>query len=178
MAWIEPSLNKSVSGDGIYIDIQNNLIDILKSALFSNPEYLSTVGSAEFHDVSPRFLSVVTLPGFYIWTDGSKKESRSIGGMRADKLSHHEEYFVTVQFLHSDSDQRQAARDIRKLGAFVEEVITSNFNLNDLMNQVGEVVSIDFLPKPVKTDGQIVVCQGFNLPVIYKRTSRQRQSQR
>jgi len=178
MAWIEQSVDKIVTGDGIYVDIQVNLIEIIKSALLANPDYHSIVGSSEFYDISPKLLSVVDTPAFYIWVDGGKRESNSMGGMRSTELSHHDEFFVTIQFLHNGADQMQVAKDIRRLGAFIEDVVTSNFNLNDLMNKSGEVISIDFLPKPVKTGGKIVVCQGFNLPVIYKRTSRQRQSQR
>jgi hypothetical protein len=178
MAWIEKSKDLVVTGKGVYNDIQANLIEIIKRALISSGRYHSLVGAAEFYEINPMGLSAVHVPGFFVWTDGSTTESKSAGGVRGNTHHHYKTYYATIQFLHGGSDQLEVSQEVREMADFIEEVITSNCNLNDLMNGGAEIKSIDFQPTPVKTNSKVVIAQGCAIFVAYKKTVRQKQSTR
>ncbi len=166
------------TGEGIFADVEVNLIDIVRRAVESNPEVYSRLGAFDYYRIDSDALSSVDVPAFYIWTDGSDETSDSAGGMRGDYVHTKESIYTTIRFLHGGSDMLTLAKDIKWFGNIVKEAVFSNLNLNDLMNQKAEVKGIDFLPRPIQTGGSVVIAQGFTIPVIYKRTTRSKQSQR
>jgi len=178
MAWIEKSQYQIQTGEGIFSDVEVNLIDIIKRAVDSDHSLYSRIGSFDYIRINPDALSSVDVPAFYVWTDGSEETSDSAGGLRGDSMNVKESIYCTVKFLHHGPDMIELAKDMKFFGNVVKQILNENLNLNDLMNQKADVKGIDFLPTPIQTGGKVVLAQGFTIPVIYKRTKKSKQSQR
>lgn len=178
MAWIEPSKYQIQTGEGIFADVEVNLIDIIRRAVDSDHSIYTRMGTFNYIRINPDALSSVDTPAFYVWTDGSEESSDSAGGLRNESVSVKESIYCTVKFLDHGPDQVELAKNVKYFGNFIKQVINQNLNLNDLMNQKADVKGIDFLPTPIQTGSNVVLAQGFTIPVIYKRTKRNKQSQR
>lgn len=172
-----PNENKIITGNGVYKDIQANLIDVLQRTFFTE-EGLNGLGNMDFMDVNPQMIVISEVPAIFVWTDGGASSSKSIGGLGSKKLNRMQDYYCTVQMIHSSVDESEARDEILLAGSVIEDAMYQNMNLNDLMNHAGEVLELNFFPQPFKVGGSYKMMQGFELKLKFSRTNRQKQSTR
>ncbi len=162
--------NRIDTKDGIYKDIQVNLIDILERGLndYGHPLFNQFV----FMDNNPEIINIKHVPALFAWCDGEETGSGVMGGALGRSQSVHSNYFTTVQFVLCALDQEEATNDLLFTADLVKKIVYENLNLNDIANGGGKIIQVDLRPKLLRYEGRVRSMIGFTILIEYTQTSR------
>lgn len=164
-----PNLNLKETGNGIFDDIETNLMDIVKRGLeesrMLSPEYRNLAFEMKSH---PNFVDFQEVPALFCWCSGSESNYNELGGFSGKMMNMIDSYFCTVFYGITGRDSLEMHRATRIVGSEIKSQLIKNLNLNDLMDGPSEFVSLSFAPKPVVYNKEIIPMSGVTFKMIYR----------
>jgi hypothetical protein len=162
--------NRIETGEGIYKDVQVNLLDIIERGLddYGHPRF-SELG---FMDNNPEIINIQQVPAIFAWCDGEDLGSGVMGGSLGRSISNHSTYFATVQYVAGALDQESATDDLLFTASQLRKIVLENLNLNDIANGGGKIIQVDLRPSLLRLNGRVRSMIGFKILIEYIQTSR------
>jgi len=166
------------TGEGIYRDIEVNLLAILKDGL-AGTELNNNILPHVYLDANPQQVFTRELPALCVWCEGSIPQVLSAGQNYSDrKHSVHEEFFVIVKYINSAIQDVEVHRNIRMIGSVIRDIILNNMNLNDIMNGPSRIIEEDFPLTVEVVDDRLCPVISYQVKILFAKTARKNTSKR
>ena len=129
------------TGQGFINDLLANIISICSMA-FMEDEQLKPYQPIRYYNGSPKKKSLDGVPTLHVWCPKVLPDRKSIGGQTGDKLTTHFEYFVSIEYVYSDTDTDDSDIVVNQVAAALYDIINRNLNVNGIVNGTNRVFEI------------------------------------